>query len=131
MTQLDNLYSKNKAGKTSISVPAGSHVLTPAPVQIGQFVMVVTSEPSMLVFPVSELPVLAKGKGNKLIQMPKGETVSAVFAFNPGEKITLVAGDYEKTFGPTAIEEAFASRAKKGLILPRTLKKVTHIRLTN
>lgn len=131
ITQLENLYSKNKAGKTTISVPAGSHVLTPATVQTGQFVMVVTSEPSMLVFPIDELPVLAKGKGNKLIQMPKGETVCAIFAFNPGEKVTLVAGKYEKTFGPTAIEEAFSSRAKKGSALPRTLKKVTHIRLAD
>jgi topoisomerase-4 subunit A len=131
VTQLDNLYSKNKAGKTSISVPTGSHVLRPVPVQLGQFVMVVTSEPSMLVFPIDELPVLAKGKGNKLIQMPKGETVTAVFAFTPGVKVTLVAGHYEKTFGPTAIEEAYASRAKKGFVLPRTLKKVTDIRLAD
>ncbi|MGM0541893.1 MAG: DNA topoisomerase IV subunit A [Pseudomonadota bacterium] len=131
VTQLENLYSKNKAGKTTISVPAGSQVLTPATVELGQFVMVVTSEPTMLVFPVDELPVLAKGKGNKLIQMPKGESVSAIFAFNPGQKVTLVAGKYEKTFGPTAIEEAFSSRAKKGLALPRTLKKVTSIRLAD
>ena len=131
ITQLDNLYSKNKAGKTSISIPAGSHVLRPASVQIGQFVMIVTSEPSMLVFPADELPVLAKGKGNKLIHMPKGETVNAVFAFTPGEKVTLVAGSYEKIFGPTAIEEAFGNRAKKGVALPRTLKKVTDIRLAD
>ncbi|WP_019557005.1 DNA topoisomerase IV subunit A [Thiomicrorhabdus arctica] len=131
VTQLENLYSKNKAGKTTISVPTGSQVLTPATVQLGQFIMVVTSEPTMLVFPVDELPVLAKGKGNKLIQMPKGETVCAIFAFTPGQKVTLVAGSYEKTFGPTAIEEAFSSRAKKGLVLPRTLKKVTQIRLAN
>ena len=131
VTQLDNLYSKNKAGKTTISVPAGSHVLTPATVQLGQFVMVVTSEPCMLVFPIDELPVLAKGKGNKLVQMPKGETVNAVFAFTPGEKVTLVAGTYQKTFGPTAIEEAFSNRAKKGMVLPRTLKKVTQIRLAD
>jgi len=131
VTQLDNLYSKNKAGKTTISVPAGSQVLTPATVQLGQFVMVVTSEPCMLVFPIDELPVLAKGKGNKLMQMPKGETVNAVFAFTPGQKVTLVAGTYQKTFGPTAIEEAFSSRAKKGMVLPRTLKKVTQIRLAD
>jgi topoisomerase-4 subunit A len=131
VTQLENLYSKNKAGKTTISVPAGSHVLTPATVQLGQFVMVVTSEPCMLVFPVDELPALAKGKGNKLIHMPKGEAVCAIFAFTPGQKVTLVAGTYEKTFGPTAIEEAYSSRAKKGIVLPRTLKKVTQIRLTD
>ncbi|NPA72370.1 MAG: DNA topoisomerase IV subunit A [Gammaproteobacteria bacterium] len=127
ITQLQNLYSKNKAGKAAISLPKGSRVLTPAPVTTGQWIMVVTSEPRMLVFSVDELPELTKGKGNKLIHMPKGEQVNAVFAFMPGEKVTLVAGKYEKVFGPTSIEDAFESRAKKGMVLPRTLKKVTSI----
>lgn len=129
MTQLDNLYAKNKAGKASITLPAGSSVLKPAKVETGQWLMVVSSEPRMLVFPVDELPVLAKGKGNKLMQMLRGETVNAIFAFMPGEKVVLQAGKYEKVFGPTAIEEALASRGKKGMVLPRTLKKVTEIRL--
>lgn len=127
ITQLENLYSKNKAGKTSISLPAGSAVLTPVNVESEQWVMVVTSEPRMLVFTMDELPELAKGKGNKLIQLPKGEQVQAVFAFTPGQKITVKAGKYEKVFGPTAVEEAFANRAKKGIILPRTLKKTSQI----
>lgn len=127
ITKFDSLYSKNKAGKTSISLPAGSEVLTPVSVVKDQLVMVVTSEPRMLVFSSEELPELAKGKGNKLIQLPKGEVVRAVFAFNEGAKVTLKADKYEKVFGPTAIEEATASRAKKGIVLPRTLKKVTQI----
>ena len=127
ITKLENLYSKNKAGKTSISLPAGSSVLTPVTVESEQWVMVVTSEPRMLVFAVEELPELAKGKGNKLIQLPKGEQVQAVFAFTPGQKVTVKAGKYEKVFGPTAVEEAFSNRAKKGIVLPRTLKKTTQI----
>ena len=127
ITQLENLYSKNKAGKTSISLPTGSNVLTPTSVQKEQWVVVVTSEPRMLVFKAEELPELAKGKGNKLIQLPKGEHVKAVFAFSEGSKIVIQAGKYEKVFGPTAIEEAFATRAKKGIVLPRTLKNVTQI----
>ena len=130
ITQLENLYSKNKAGKTSISLPQGSKVLTPATVESSQWVVVVTSEPRMLVFKAEELPELAKGKGNKLIQLPKGEAVKAVFAFNEGSKIVVQAGKYEKVFGPTAIEEAFATRAKKGIVLPRTLKNVTQITLS-
>jgi len=127
ITQLENLYSKNKAGKTSITLPAGSSVLTPVAVAAEQWIMVVTSEPRMLVFKVEELPELAKGKGNKLIQLPKGESVKAIYAFSPGQKIAVKAGKYEKVFGPTAIEEAFASRAKKGIVLPRTLKQTTQI----
>lgn len=131
ITKLENLYSKNKAGKGAISLPKGASVLTPAKVQDEQWVVVVTSEPRMLVFTADELPELAKGKGNKLIQLPKAESVCAVFAFEPGVKLALVAGDYEKVFGPTAIEEAFSARAKKGIVLPRTLKKVTQIRIVD
>ena len=131
VTQLDNLYSKNKAGKASITLPAGSEVLEPCKIKQDQWLIVVTSEPRMLVFPVSEMPVLSKGKGNKLIQLPKGESVCAVFAFTPGEKLVLKTVKYEKTFGPTALEEAFSARAKKGLPLPRTLKSVLSIRVAD
>jgi len=127
VTELENLYAKNKAGKTSITLPDNSQVLMPKPVVADQWVMVVTSEPRMLVFKIDELPELAKGKGNKLIQLPKGEKVQAVHCFTEGEKVVVEAGKYQKTFGPTAIEEAFASRAKKGIVLPRTLKKTNHI----
>jgi topoisomerase-4 subunit A len=129
ITQLENLSSKNKSGKAALSVDKSAKVLAPAAVKEGDWVIVTTSEPRMLVFEQSELPEIAKGKGNKLIQMPKGEAVTAVFAFSPGAKLELVAGDYAKSFGPTAIEEAFAARAKKGITLPRTLKQVTEIRL--
>ena len=81
----------------------------------------------MLVFKSDELPELAKGKGNKLIQLPKGENVRAIHCFKEGEKVVVEAGKYQKVFGPTAIEEAFANRAKKGVVLPRTLKKTTSI----
>ena len=51
----------------------------------------------------------------------------AIHCFNEGVKVIVEAGKYQKVFGPTAIEEAFASRAKKGIVLPRTLKKTTAI----
>lgn len=127
VTKIENLYAKNKAGKTSISLPGDSEVLTPKPVSDNQWIMVVTSEPRMLVFKVEELPELAKGKGNKLIQLPKGEMVRAILCFDEGQKVVVQAGKYEKVFGPSAIEEAFASRAKKGIVLPRTLRKTTDL----
>ncbi len=131
ITQLASLHSKGKAGKSVITLPDKSGVLIPAAVKQDDWVMVVTDEPQMLVFKAEELPKLAKGKGNKLVQMPKGHKVNAVFAFEPGSKLALVAGKYEKVFGPSAIEEALSSRAKRGVGLPRTLKKVTHIKLSS
>ena len=130
-TAFKNLHSKNKAGKAVLSVPKGETLLRPVPVKEDDWVAVVTNEPRLLVFAASELPQLAKGKGNKLISLPKGVKVSAIFAFEKGAKLELVANNYTKSFGPTALEEAFATRAKKGIVLPRTLKKVTEIRLDN
>lgn len=127
ITEFENLYSKNKSGKGMITLPKGAEVLTPAAVKDKAFIAVVTSEPRMLVFSLEELPELAKGKGNKLIQLPKGEKVNAVFAFNDGEKLNLKTEKYEKQFGPTALQEALGSRAKRGIVLPRTLKKVHSI----
>lgn len=130
ITQLESLHSKGKTGKAILTLPKLSEVLTPARVKPGDWIVVVTDEPQMLVFKADELPTLARGKGNKLAQMPKGQKVMAVFAFEPGSKLALVAGKYEKIFGPTAIEEAFSSRAKRGIGLPRTLKQVTEIKLS-
>ena len=35
-----------------------------------QYVAVATNRGRLLIFPISELPILSKGKGNKLIQIP-------------------------------------------------------------
>ena len=128
-TAFKNLHSKNKAGKAVLSVPKGERLLRPVPIKEDDWVMVVTNEPKMLIFAATELPELTKGKGNKLISLPKGIKVTAVFAFEKGQKIELVANKYSKSFGMTALEEAFSARTKKGIVLPRTLKNVTEIRL--
>ena len=133
VTELENLYSKNKSGKAVMTLPKVAGLKTvnilPAPkIDVeNQYVAVVTSEPRMLVFKADELPVLSKGKGNKLIQLPKGVEVNAIAAFTQGQKLLLKTDKYEKQFGPTAIEEALSRRANKGVVLPRTLKQVVAI----
>lgn len=129
ITSLENLVSKNKSGKAILSLPAKSDVLMPCSVKPGDWVVVVTSEPRLLVFVSDELPELAKGKGNKLIQLAKGENVTAVFACEPNSKLDFIAGEYVKTLGVSALEEALSQRAKRGVSLPRTLKKVNEIRV--
>ncbi len=130
-TAYKNLHSKNKAGKAVLSVPKGSEALTPVKVKNEDLIMIVTDEPRMLVFSAEQLPSLTKGKGSKLIFLPKAVKVNAVFAFTKNAKIELIANKYIKLFGATAIKAAMSSRATKGIILPRTLKKITNIQLNN
>ena len=72
VTDLASLISKNKSGKVLLSLPAGAQVLPPAPVtqRDSDWVVTVTNEGRMLIFPLAELPVLPKGKGQKIIQIP-------------------------------------------------------------
>ena len=126
---LEALLSKNKSGKSVLSLSGDALPLAPCVVKADDWIVAVTSEPRLLAFSASALPELAKGKGNKLIQLPKGEVLRAVFACPPASRIELIAGDYVKGLTVTALEEAFAERAKRGVPLPRTLKQVTQIRL--
>lgn len=130
ITPLDNLVSKNKSGKAILSVPAKAKVLAPCVVNKDDWIVVLSTEPRLLVFSAAELPELAKGKGNKLMQLTAGVEVQAVFACPVGGKLDFVAGDYVKTFNASALEEALASRAKRGIPLPRTLKVITEVRIS-
>ncbi|NLC61092.1 MAG: DNA topoisomerase IV subunit A, partial [Gammaproteobacteria bacterium] len=68
VTRFNNLVGRQKAGKAMLTVPADSSVLQPAPVGDVETdrVVAVTSAGHLLAFPVSELPELEKGKGNKI-----------------------------------------------------------------
>lgn len=131
ITQVKSCYSKNKAGKALLSLPADSSLLSPTVVEKNDWVIVVTNEPRMLVFVASELPELSKGKGSKLIQKSKEYEVKATFCFQQGQKLDLITkSHYVKSFKVVDLEKAFAARGKCGVSLPRTLKNVVTIRVS-
>jgi topoisomerase-4 subunit A len=72
VTRLEELQSKNRAGKAVLTVPECAEVLAPARVQDVEkdLLVAVSNEGRMLAFPVGELPLLARGKGNKIIGIP-------------------------------------------------------------
>ncbi|MBD3610322.1 MAG: DNA topoisomerase IV subunit A, partial [Gammaproteobacteria bacterium] len=72
VAKLGDLYAKNKKGKATLTVPKGAKVLAPVPITSMEtdWVAAVTNVGRMLVFPITDLPVMAKGKGNKLIGIP-------------------------------------------------------------
>ena len=128
-----------KAGKQIISLSDGAHVLAP---QISadparDRIVVVTTEGHLLMFSVAELPELDKGKGNKLIEVPKAKLVSgdervagiAVVAEGKGE-VTLYAGQRKLTLKWSDLVEYGGNRASRGGLLPRGLRRVERIETT-
>ncbi len=129
--QLKELSSKNKAGKLLITLPTGAKVLKPVPVRNeSDLLAVVTLQGRLLVFPVADLPALARGKGNKLIQVPPADLaeetdyVVAVLSIPEQSPLKVVSGKRFLTLKAADIEHYTGSRAKRGLHLPRGFQRV-------
>jgi len=135
ITQLKELFTKNRTGKALLTVPEHSEVLPP--LRIGSpeadSLALVTAQGRLLVFPVSEIPVLNKGKGNKLIQVLAEELASrqdfvlATADLPPGAGLKLYSG--KRHVGLTAADLASyqGSRGRRGNHLPRGFQRVEKI----
>jgi len=129
--QLKELLSKNKAGKLLLTLPEGAKVLKPAPVRSeADSLAVVTLQGRLLIFPVDELPALAKGKGNKLIQIPTADLsagkdyVIAATALPENGQLKIIAGKRQLTLKGADIEHYSGNRANRGSALPRGFQRV-------
>ena len=139
VTRFEALTGRNKAGKQIISLSDGSKVLQP---QISidparDRIVVVTTEGHLLMFSVAELPELDKGKGNKLIEIPKAklssgdERVAGVAVVTEGKgEVTLYAGQRKLTLRWSDLVEFGGNRATRGSVLPRGLRRVERIETT-
>jgi len=139
VTRFESLTGRNKAGKQIISLTDKAKVLAP---QISadparDRVVVVTTEGHLLMFSVAELPELDKGKGNKLIEIPKAkltsgdERVAGVAVVSEGKgEVTLYAGQRKLTLKWSDLVEYGGNRATRGGLLPRGLRRVERIETT-
>jgi topoisomerase-4 subunit A len=130
VTRFENLLSRQKAGKAMKSLTPGAKVLQPAAVSAldSDRIVAVTSAGHLLAFPVSELPELDKGKGNKIIEIPKAklgtEQVVAVAVVPPGGTLAVKSGARTMTLSFKDLDAYAGNRASRGGLLPRGWQKV-------
>lgn len=130
VAKFENLTGRNKAGKAMLSLTPGSTVLQPAFVanaEQGRLVAV-TSAGHLLAFALSELPELDKGKGNKIIEIPKAkrgtERVIAIAVVAPGAQLSVKSGNRTMTLSFKELETYLGARGSRGGLLPRGWQKV-------
>jgi len=130
---LGDLEAGNKNGKAVLNAPEGATVLMPALVRNvdEDQLAVLSTEGRLLVFPVKDLPQLAKGKGNKLMNVAadENESVLAVLVLAPGQKLTVQAGSRKVTLRWSDLEIYRGERGRRGAKLPRGFQKVDGMRL--
>ena len=135
VTSVADLQSKNKAGKAAISLPKGAEVMMPVPVDDSstQYLVAVSNEGRMLVFPVRDLPELSKGKGNKIISIPSArvqsreELMALVTVFREEDRLVIHSGKRHLKLRFSDLEHYLGERGRRGHKLPRGLQKVDRI----
>jgi len=132
LTRLGALNTKNRAGKVMLTVPEHAAVLTPVHVSNPDVdrLAVVTQQGRLLVFPLNEVPVLDKGKGNKLIdikptELAKGEdAIAAMTCLPPGGALKVAAGKRTLTLQGGDLAHYEGTRGRRGNHLPRGFQRV-------
>ena len=136
VTRIQDLISKNKAGKSILSVVKDAKVLIShlkSAMSEGDVIAVVTSEGYFLVFDAGTLPVLQKGKGCMLMRIPRArritraEVITAVNWVPQSAAMKLQSGRRHLTLQPKDWASYVGNRGSRGRLLPRGFRQVQSI----
>jgi topoisomerase-4 subunit A len=132
---LSDLVSRNKAGKSILRVPQGGKAIVPAlvPEETECLIAAVSSIGRLLLFEMEELPELAKGKGNKLINIPGAkyksgeETMVAATVVPEDGSLRVQTGTRMMTIKWNDLDDYYGDRALRGSMLPKGWRKVERL----
>ena len=134
VANLGDLQTKNKSGKAALRVQEGAQVLIPRAVENEKDMLAaITNQGRMLVFPLTELPKLARGKGNKIIGIPKASFESGedflqeVAVLGEGRELRLLSGKRHFTIKSKDLENFVGNRGRRGNFLPKGFRNVDGI----
>ncbi len=135
VTRLGDLQSKNRKGKVVLKVSKGARVLMPVAVSdiVHDWVALAGSSGHFLVYSIEELPVMARGKGVKLINIPTKkfeageEMMAAVMVFKDGQKLLVHAGKRYRRLKSAEMDDYWGARAQRGRLLPKGYRQVDKI----
>ncbi len=136
---LSELFGKNRAGKSVLSVPKGSFALTPKPIVSSEnaYIAVVSNTGYLLIFRLAELPQLTKGKGNKLMNIIAGkvatreEFVKDVALLLPNQSLQIIGQGKPFVLKPADWRNFIGSRAQRGSKLPRGCRTVAGLKASD
>ncbi len=128
VASVTDMIARNKAGKAFLTLDKGEKPLPPAPVA-GNSVAVLTQGGRLLLFPLTELKEMAKGKGLMLIDLTKNDEVVGV-AVSGGETLLIGGsgrgGKIVRQPLDARAQAAFrGTRARRGQEIPFKLKSAT------
>ena len=137
VVRLEDLWSRNRAGKACVSLTRGAKLLVPRPLSDPETerLAAVSRSGKLLVHPLSELPRLARGKGVKIIQIPKAKAQSRedfvvdVEVVPPRRPLTVHAGRRYINLRPSDLAHYSLGRGRAGRMLPRGFQRADRLEI--
>jgi len=118
----DEVLAMTRKGKQVLNVPEGEGAVVVAPVS-GDSVAVIGENRKLLLFPLSELPEMPRGKGVRL-QRYKDGALSDAKVFDKKEGLTyLDAAQRSFTLSATELRDWWGQRAQAGRLPPKGFPK--------
>ncbi|MBK1644920.1 DNA topoisomerase IV subunit A [Thiocapsa imhoffii] len=140
ITRMADLQAKGKAGKAVLTLPPGAQVMAPVLLPNAETLArarlaAVTSSGHLLLFPVTALPEMPRGKGNRIIGIPtaraaaREEWLVALAILPEGVPLVLDAGQRHLTLRASDLDGYQGERGRRGRLLPRGFQRVDGVRL--
>lgn len=126
VSKIEDLYTKNKAGKALLTLPESATVLSPTLYQTDDaLVAIISQQGRLLIFPVSDVPKLNRGKGNKLLQIPSKDLIAGedkvlgLCVVGEQQVIKIQAGKRHINLKLSDLDAYRGKRGQRGTKLPR------------
>ncbi|WP_445116802.1 DNA topoisomerase IV subunit A [Acinetobacter sp. WZC-1] len=126
-TQAKQLETSAKAGKSFLTVADKAHALALNKVNDGTHLAILSTAGRLLIIDLTELPVLNKGKGNKLIQLEAKEQILSLTVLKLNEIVQVVAGSQQLKIKGDDLQKYIGKRATRGHLLPRGYQKASKL----
>ena len=131
----NDLVARNRAGKALITLPENAHVMPPVVIEdASDMLLAITQAGRMLMFPVSDLPQLSKGKGNKIINIPSAEAargedgLAQLYVLPPQSTLTIHVGKRKIKLRPEELQKVAGERGRRGTLM-RGLQRIDRVEI--
>ena len=131
ISEFKNMISNKKSGRAFMKLPDGAELLRAIKVRNDHvFIAAISNIGRLLIFKIDELPILGKGKGNKIINIPtakfvaKEEFMAHAQLISLNSSLRIESGKRFLTLKLKDLENYISTRAKRGNMLPQGYRKV-------
>ncbi|HHQ69729.1 MAG TPA: DNA topoisomerase IV subunit A [Halothiobacillaceae bacterium] len=125
ITQIGALTARQKSGKAVVSLANDAALLNPLPLDSKHSrIAVIDSAGHLLVIDLAELPLLNKGRGNKLMGIRGHEHIAHLVPLCDNDTLQIGAGKRSMTIKHSDLTDFVGKRGARGRLLPRGLRRV-------